>query len=67
VQLARLLHLPFRGSGPKGCTCGHGFDAHEHYRRGTDCALCGCPRFRAGSPSRARDTRGTRGEQARAA
>jgi hypothetical protein len=30
----------------KSCTCGHGKRVHEHYRRGTDCALCGCGRFR---------------------
>jgi hypothetical protein len=23
------------------CTCGHEPDAHEHYRSGSDCALCG--------------------------
>jgi hypothetical protein len=28
------------------CACGHGKQAHEHYRRGSDCALCGCVRFR---------------------
>jgi len=28
------------------CTCGHSRAAHEHYRQGTDCALCDCPRFR---------------------
>lgn len=31
------------------CACGHTREAHEHYRRGTDCALCGaevCGRFR---------------------
>ena len=31
------------------CVCGHAHDAHEHYRKGTDCATCGpevCPRFR---------------------
>lgn len=31
------------------CVCGHAKDAHEHYRRGTDCATCGaevCPKFR---------------------
>ncbi|GAA2749544.1 hypothetical protein [Amnibacterium kyonggiense] len=31
------------------CVCGHAHDAHEHYRRGTDCAICGaetCPKFR---------------------
>lgn len=30
------------------CVCGHEQDAHEHYRPGTDCALCDCPRFRRG-------------------
>ena len=68
MQLARLLHLPIRGSGPKGCRCGHAANAHEHYRRGTDCAMCTCPKFRAGTarqgPRRPRDDRG---EQARAA
>lgn len=32
------------------CSCGHGHDAHEHYRRGSDCALCPpgvCARFTA--------------------
>jgi hypothetical protein len=28
------------------CACGHQREAHEHYRRGSDCALCDCPRFR---------------------
>ena len=28
------------------CACGHQQDAHEHYRPGSDCALCDCPRFR---------------------
>jgi hypothetical protein len=31
------------------CVCGHAVAAHEHYRRGTDCALCSgreCPQFR---------------------
>ncbi|PZE70906.1 MULTISPECIES: hypothetical protein [unclassified Curtobacterium] len=27
-------------------TCGHAQAAHEHYRPGTDCALCDCPKFR---------------------
>lgn len=22
------------------CACGHTFDAHEHYRRGTECSIC---------------------------
>ncbi|MDP4334492.1 hypothetical protein Q7F20_14015 [Curtobacterium sp. A7_M15] len=28
------------------CVCGHVQDAHEHYRPGSDCALCDCPRYR---------------------
>lgn len=31
------------------CRCGHTNSAHEHYRPGSECALCGpevCPRFR---------------------
>jgi hypothetical protein len=28
------------------CRCGHLKNAHDHYRRGSDCGLCGCPRFR---------------------
>ena len=31
------------------CKCSHSQGAHEHYRRGSDCAICGaevCRRFR---------------------
>lgn len=28
------------------CVCEHMRSSHEHYRRGTECALCDCPRFR---------------------
>jgi hypothetical protein len=28
------------------CACGHDRATHEHYRRGSDCALCECDRFR---------------------
>src|SRR4051812_5929400 len=31
------------------CRCGHEKDAHEHYRRGTDCSGCDCTRFRGRS------------------
>ena len=24
----------------KVCTCGHEWEAHQHYRVGTDCSLC---------------------------
>lgn len=29
--------------------CAHGKQAHLHYRRGTDCALCACGRYRGRS------------------
>ncbi|MFP5072085.1 hypothetical protein ACLFMI_20765 [Pseudonocardia nantongensis] len=31
------------------CRCGHERDAHEHFRAGTDCGVCGiaCSRFHA--------------------
>ena len=29
------------------CTCGHRKASHRHYRRGTDCGLCSCQKFRA--------------------
>ncbi|WP_166521325.1 hypothetical protein [Modestobacter roseus] len=33
-------------AGGRPCSsCGHGKVAHEHYRRGSDCALCGCARY----------------------
>ncbi len=28
------------------CDCGHGKHAHEHYRRGSDCAFRDCARYR---------------------
>jgi hypothetical protein len=27
------------------CGCGHDRGAHRHYRQGSDCALCDCPRW----------------------
>ena len=30
---------------PAVCRCGHGREAHVHYRAGSDCALCACPRW----------------------
>lgn len=34
---------------PGPCACGHPWDAHEHYREGTECSLCKtCPGFRRG-------------------
>jgi hypothetical protein len=35
------------------CVCGHAKEAHEHYRRGTDCGVCGataCATFRREGP-----------------
>lgn len=31
---------------PATCVCGHAQAAHEHYRPGSDCALCDCPKYR---------------------
>jgi hypothetical protein len=28
------------------CRCGHDKSAHEHYRKGTECSVCECARFR---------------------
>ena len=28
------------------CLCGHPKQAHQHYRAGTDCALCTCTRLK---------------------
>jgi hypothetical protein len=39
------------------CRCGHQQAAHEHYRRGSDCGVCGrdtCPAFTA-APARSSD------------
>lgn len=30
----------------KTCRCGHARGAHEHYRPGMECGLCGCRRYR---------------------
>jgi hypothetical protein len=37
---------PVVASTGRSCTCGHGKQTHEHYRAGSDCALCGCGRYR---------------------
>jgi hypothetical protein len=66
VRLPRVLHLVPWLSGPQPCRCGHAERAHEHYRSGTDCALCSCPKFKA-SAARGRGARGPRGERAHAA
>lgn len=30
---------------PNTCRCGHPRTVHEHYRAGTECALCRCPAY----------------------
>jgi hypothetical protein len=45
------------------CVCGHAPAAHEHYRRGTECTLCGpevCPRYRRNAWWRRLTTRGAK-------
>jgi hypothetical protein len=32
------------------CSCHHGGDAHRHYRPGSDCAACTCPRWSPPNP-----------------
>ena len=36
--------------GPFLCSCRHSRDAHLHYRPGSDCALCECPRSSPWNP-----------------
>ncbi|MDN5914081.1 MAG: hypothetical protein L0I76_03025 [Pseudonocardia sp.] len=33
------------------CRCGHADEVHEHYRRGTDCGVCGPERCRSFRPT----------------
>lgn|GEM_PF-1995902 len=36
------------------CACGHPFEAHEHYRKGTECSICDvrtCSAFSAATVS----------------
>ena len=64
------MHLPAVSSllptlllrDPKSCRCGHERVSHEHYRSGTDCALCVCRRFRAGVRSAPRPPAGAPSE-----
>lgn len=35
-----------RQRGSRVCVCGHDWEAHNHYRRGSDCAHCDCIRWR---------------------
>lgn len=41
--------MPAPAAPATSCVCGHEAPAHEHWRRGSDCGLCGgaaCPSFR---------------------
>jgi hypothetical protein len=44
VDVSAVPALPTSSSG-RTCSCGHEKQAHEHYRRGTDCAVCSCARY----------------------
>jgi hypothetical protein len=44
VDVPAVPALPASTSG-RTCSCGHAKQAHEHYRRGTDCAVCSCARY----------------------
>ena len=44
VPLIAVALSPVAAAG-QGCTCGHTRTAHQHYRRGTDCAVCNCGRY----------------------
>ena len=46
----RPARAPQAGPDEALCSaCAHGKQAHLHYRRGTDCALCACGRYRGRS------------------
>ena len=46
----RPARAPQAGLDEAPCSaCAHGKQAHLHYRRGTDCALCACGRYRGRS------------------
>jgi hypothetical protein len=46
LLLVAAISLPGWLLHRKLCTCGHQFQAHQHYQRGTGCAICSCPRWR---------------------
>lgn len=41
-----LLSLHYVTAGNPRCVCGHTWEAHEHYRDGSDCSRCPCLKFR---------------------
>jgi hypothetical protein len=47
VKPAEFMRDPSRReSSSRVCACGHPKQAHQHYRAGTDCALCTCTRLK---------------------
>ncbi|NEM05962.1 hypothetical protein [Geodermatophilus normandii] len=46
VRESPALRLSVATTATATCGCGHAKPAHEHYRRGTDCAFCDCARYR---------------------
>jgi hypothetical protein len=44
VPVSPVARVAPSAGGPT-CGCGHGRQAHQHYRRGTDCSLCDCARY----------------------
>jgi hypothetical protein len=38
--------MPVSLAAPADCACGHSEFAHQHYRPGADCSLCGCQAYR---------------------
>ena len=52
VVLAETGQDAMKGTpGQLRCGCRHGRDAHRHYRPGSDCALCECPRWAPWNPA----------------
>lgn len=61
--------IPDNAISDKVCKCGHAHEAHTHYRRGTDCAICGadvCSVFSAARSRAARSGETTEPAPARA-
>jgi hypothetical protein len=49
--------LPRTSGSARPCRCGHTPTAHSHYRRGTDCGVCGavsCSQYHASRPATGR-------------
>jgi hypothetical protein len=52
VMLAEANEGTIKGTRrPPLCSCRHSRDAHRHYRPGSDCAVCECPRLSPWNPA----------------